>query len=43
MYLMELLLNKQCCLIASSQGKNYSQINAFLTSSSEVKRNFKIL
>ena len=37
------LLNKQCCLIASSQGKDYLQINAFLANGGRVERNLEAL
>ena len=40
---MEPSPNKQCRLIASFQGKNYLQINAFLASSRGVERNLKAL
>ena len=43
MHFTELLPNKQCCLIASLQGKDYLQINAFLAGGSRVKRNLKTL
>ena len=43
MYLTKPLPNKQCRLIASSQGKDYLQINAFLASGSRVERNLEAL
>ena len=38
---MELLLKKQYCLIASSWGKDYPQINIFLATVGRVERNLK--
>ena len=41
--LTELLPNKQCCLIASLQKKDYLQINVFLGSGSKIEKNLKVL
>ena len=41
--LAELSPNKQCCLIASSRGKDYLKINAFLASDGEMERNLEAL
>ena len=40
---MKILLNKQCCLIASLQEKNYFQINIFRASGGKMEKNLKIL